>query len=148
MLLVTTFVGIRVVAGRSRTRAGRPHAVCGQSMLIHTCHAALCGGLDKTLSERHDRGMARARHGICESNTAALCKSNCKDTIKTLSGTAWQGTAWARHGMCELALILWGSGSQTFFNCIPPWQAISINCTLHRSKKFVINIVAVIWAWR
>jgi hypothetical protein len=50
--------------------------------------------------------MARARHGMCESNTAALCKSNGKDTIYTLSGTAWQGnamgTAWARHGMCEL----------------------------------------------
>jgi hypothetical protein len=35
--------------------------------------------------------MARAWHGMCESNTAALCKSNGKDTIKTLSGTAWQG---------------------------------------------------------
>jgi hypothetical protein len=71
-------------------------------------HAALCRGLEKSLSERHGRGMALARHGICESNTAALCKSNGKDTIKTLSGTAWQGNgmgaAWERHGMCKLAL--------------------------------------------
>jgi hypothetical protein len=36
-------------------------------------------------------GTARERHGMCESNTAALCKSNGKDTIETLSGTAWQG---------------------------------------------------------
>jgi hypothetical protein len=38
-LLITTFVELRVVAGRSRTRAGRPHAVSGRPMLIHTCHA-------------------------------------------------------------------------------------------------------------
>jgi hypothetical protein len=83
MLLITTFVELRVVAERSRARAGRPHAVSGRSMLIHTCHAhtALCRGLENSLSERHGRGMARARHGIYESDTSALCKSNGKDTI-------------------------------------------------------------------
>jgi hypothetical protein len=35
--------------------------------------------------------MARHRHGMCESNTAALCKSNGKDKIETLNSTAWQG---------------------------------------------------------
>jgi hypothetical protein len=54
-------------------------------------HAALCRGLEKSFSETHGRGMARARHDMCESKTAALGKSNEKDTIKTLSGTAWQG---------------------------------------------------------
>jgi hypothetical protein len=29
MLLITNFVELRVVAGRSRTQAGRPHAVSG-----------------------------------------------------------------------------------------------------------------------
>jgi hypothetical protein len=85
MLLITTYVELRVVTGRSRTRAGRPHAVFGRPMLIHTCHAhahaALCRDHEKSLSERHGRGMARARHGMCESNTAVLCKSNGKDTI-------------------------------------------------------------------
>jgi hypothetical protein len=88
MLLITTFVELRVVAGRNRTRAGRPHAVSGRPMLIQICHAmpcralaALCRGLEKSLSERHGRGMAWARHDMCESNTAALCKSNEKDTI-------------------------------------------------------------------
>jgi hypothetical protein len=65
MLPIKTFVEIRVVAGRSRKRAGRPHAVSGRPMLIHTCHAhaALCRGLEKSLSEGHGRGIARARHG-------------------------------------------------------------------------------------
>jgi hypothetical protein len=54
-------------------------------------HAALFRGLEKSLSERHGRGMAWALHGMFESNTVALCKSNEKDTIQTLSGTAWQG---------------------------------------------------------
>jgi hypothetical protein len=44
-------------------------------------HAALCRGLDKSLYEGHGFGMARARNGICDSNTAALCKSNGQDTI-------------------------------------------------------------------
>jgi hypothetical protein len=82
-MLLIIFVELRVVAGRSRTRAGRPHAVFGRPMLIHTCHAhaALCRGLEQPLSKRHGCGMARARHGMYESNTAALCKSNGKDTI-------------------------------------------------------------------
>jgi hypothetical protein len=82
-MLLITFVELRVVAGRSRKRASRPHTVSGRLMLIHTCHAhvALYRGLEKSLSERHGRGMARARHGMCESNTAALCKSTGKDTI-------------------------------------------------------------------
>jgi hypothetical protein len=91
MLLITNYVEPRVVAGRSRKRAGRPHAVSGRSMLIHTCHAhaALWHGLEKSISKRHGRGMARASHGMCKSNTAALYKSNVKDTIYILSGTAW-----------------------------------------------------------
>jgi len=43
--------------------------------------------------------MVRAWHGKCESDTAALCKSNGKDTFQTLNGTAW-----TRHAMCESAL--------------------------------------------
>jgi hypothetical protein len=53
----------------------------GRPMLY--AHAAIWRGLGHSLSERHFRGMAqaRARHGKCESNTAALCKPNGKDTI-------------------------------------------------------------------
>ena len=54
--------------------------------------------------------MAWARHGNCESDTPALCKSNGKDTFSTLSGTARQGNvmgavrAW--HAMCESAFTM------------------------------------------
>jgi hypothetical protein len=60
MLLTATFVEIRMVAGRSRTRAGRPQTVSVRPILIHTCHAhaSLCRGIEKSLSERHGRGMA------------------------------------------------------------------------------------------
>jgi hypothetical protein len=97
MLLITTFVKLRLVARRIRTQAGlpqcrlwtvdvNPHMPCACRT-----HAALCRGLEKSLSERHGHGMARAQHVMRESNTAVLCKSNGKDTIQTLSGTAWQG---------------------------------------------------------
>jgi hypothetical protein len=60
------FVELRVVAGRTQMRAGRPHAVSGRSMLIHTrhAHAALCRGLEKLLSEMHAHGMAQVRHDM------------------------------------------------------------------------------------
>jgi hypothetical protein len=69
MLLVTIFVELRVVAGRSRSRAGSPQAV---SRRLY-CAVAL--------RKRHGQSMAWARHGKCESDTAALCKSNGKDAF-------------------------------------------------------------------
>jgi hypothetical protein len=106
LLLITNFLELRVAAGRRRTLAGRQHSVSGRPML--NSHIPCCSpdvtlprpgrGLEKTLPESHIRGMAWERNGMCESNTAALCKSNGKDTISTFSGTAWQGnsrgTAW------------------------------------------------------
>jgi hypothetical protein len=62
-------------AGRSPTC--RLWTADANSHMPYSAHAALCRGLEKLLSERH----GRARHGMCESNTAALCKSNGKDTI-------------------------------------------------------------------
>ena len=64
MLLITIFVELRVVAGRSRTRAGSPQAVSRRPC----CAVAL-------------RRTALSEHGRCESDTAALCKSNGKDTF-------------------------------------------------------------------
>jgi len=68
MLLVTTFVELHVVAGRSRKRVSRPHAVSRRPMLIHACHAVLCRGLEKSLSERHGRSTAWAWHGMASVN--------------------------------------------------------------------------------
>jgi hypothetical protein len=85
MLLITNFLELDVVAGISRTLADRPYAVSGRPMLIHTYHAVTqprpCHGLQMSLSERHIRSMAGERHGMRESNTAALCESDGKDTI-------------------------------------------------------------------
>jgi len=70
MLLITTFVELRVVAGRSRGRgkvAQRP-SLDGRAV-------------PWPWEERHHRSMAWAWYGKCESDTAALCKSNGKDTF-------------------------------------------------------------------
>jgi hypothetical protein len=60
MLLITTFVGLRVVAGRSRTRAGRPQGVSGRSILIHTCHAMSMPRCAVALRSRFQNGMVVA----------------------------------------------------------------------------------------
>jgi hypothetical protein len=93
MLLITTFVELCVVAWRSRTRADRPHAFSGRPMIIHTCRAVPWHWevAFRTAWSWHGMGATWAQHGMCESNKAALCKSNGKDTIQTLSRTAWYG---------------------------------------------------------
>ena len=73
MLLITIFAELRVVAGRSRTRAGSPQAVSRRP-----CCAVV---LRRTAWSEHGMGAAWAWHGKCESDTAALCKSNGKDTF-------------------------------------------------------------------
>jgi hypothetical protein len=82
MLLITIFVELRVVAGRSRTRAGSPQGVYRRPCCVVA--------LRRTAWSEHGMGAAWAWHGKCESDAAAPCKSNGKD-IKTLSGTSWQG---------------------------------------------------------
>jgi hypothetical protein len=99
MLLITTFVELRVVAGRSRTRAGRPHAVSGRPMLIHKCHPMSMPRCAVALRSRFQNGMARALHGrsmACVNQTRPHCVNQMgKTKSKPLA---------ARHGMCELAL--------------------------------------------
>jgi len=75
-ILMTTFVELRVVTGRSRTRAGRPQAVCRRPMLIHTCHVMPmprpCRVVTwpwevvfRTASSEHGRGAAWAWQRMC-----------------------------------------------------------------------------------
>jgi hypothetical protein len=73
MLLITIFVELGMVAGRSRTRAGSPQAVSRRS-----CCAVASR---RTAWSEHVMGAAWPWHGKCESDTAALCKSNGKDTF-------------------------------------------------------------------
>jgi len=73
MLLITIFVELRVVAGRSRKLAGSPQAVSRRP-----CCAVV---LRRTAWSEHGMGAAWLWHDECESDTAALCKSNGKDTF-------------------------------------------------------------------
>ena len=88
MLLISIFVELRVVAGRSRTRAGSPQAVG-------------CRGLEKN-------GMVRAWHGrgmASVNQTRPHCVNQMGKThSKPLTARHGRGTAWARHAMCESAL--------------------------------------------
>jgi hypothetical protein len=88
MHLTTIFVELRVVAGRSRTRAGNPQAVsrrpcCAVALRrtawsehgmasVNQTRPHCVNQMGKTLSKhsaaRHGRGTARARHAMCESS--------------------------------------------------------------------------------
>jgi hypothetical protein len=87
MLLITIFVELRVVAGRSRTRAGSPQAVSRRPCCAVALRV-LCRGLEKS-------GMVRAWHGrgmASVNQTRPYCVNQMgKKHSKTLSGTAWQG---------------------------------------------------------
>jgi hypothetical protein len=78
------------------------------SHMPYHAHAALCLGLKKSLSERHGRSMARARHGrdmACVNQTRPHCVNQMeKNKSKPLAARHGRVTAWARHGMFELAI--------------------------------------------
>ena len=84
MLLITIFVELCVVAGGSRRRAGSPQAVPRRP-----CFAIAL----RTAWSQQGMSTAWAWHGKRESDTAALCRSNGKETFQTLSGMAWQGNS-------------------------------------------------------
>jgi len=73
MLLITIFVELRLVAGRSRTWTGSPQAISRRPC----CAVAL----RRTAWSEHGMGMAWEWHDKCESDRAELCKSNGIDTF-------------------------------------------------------------------
>jgi hypothetical protein len=108
MPLITNFVEICVVAGRSRTRSGRPHAVSGRPMLIHICHAIPTPRYAVALKSRFQNSMVVAWHGrgmACVNQTRPYCVNQMgKTQSKPLAAWHDRGMAWERCGMCELAL--------------------------------------------
>jgi len=103
MLLITIFVELRVVAGRSRTREGSPQAVSRRpwcAVDLRRTAAVLCRGLEKN-------GMVRAWHGrgmASVNQTLPHCVNQMGNThSKPLAARHGRGTAWARHAMCESA---------------------------------------------
>jgi hypothetical protein len=88
MLLITIFVELRVVAGRSRTRAGSPQAASRRPC----CAVAL----RRTAWARHGPGMASVNQ------TRPHCINQMEKThSKPLAVRHGRGMAWARHAMCE-----------------------------------------------
>jgi len=95
MLLITIFVEVRVVAGRSRTRAGSP-----QSVSRRPCRAVPCRGLGKNGMVRtwYGRGMASVNQ------TRPHCVNQMGKThSKSFAARHGRGMAWVRHAMCKSA---------------------------------------------
>jgi len=88
VLLITIFVELGVVAGRSRKRACSPQAVSRRP-----CSAV---ALRRTAWSEH--GMASV------SQTRSHCVNQMGKThSKPLAARHGSGTAWARHALCESA---------------------------------------------
>jgi hypothetical protein len=93
MLLITNCLELGVVAGISRTLASRQQAVT----LLRLCH-----GLERSLSERHIRGMAGERQGngmVCVNQTRPHCVNQMgKTPSESLAERHGRGTAWEQQG--------------------------------------------------
>ena len=91
MLLITTFVELRLVAGRSRTRAGSPQAVPRRMY----CAVAL----RRTAWSEHGIGMA----GVNQTQTHCVNQTG-KTHSKPLGAGHGRGTAWAQNGHGRLCV--------------------------------------------
>jgi hypothetical protein len=99
MLMITNFVELRVVAGRSRTRAGRLQTASGGPTLIHTCHDQAAPTLSCAVALRcFQKGMVVAWHGHSMAGVNQT-RSHCinqmgKTQSKPLAARHGRGTAW------------------------------------------------------
>jgi hypothetical protein len=100
MILVTTFVELRVVAGRNRKRVGRPQTVSRRPMLIHPCHAVPMPHPGCALSWPWEVAFRTAWHVTASVNqTRPICANQMgKTQSKPLAARNGRGMAWARHG--------------------------------------------------
>jgi hypothetical protein len=101
-MLLITFVELRVVALRTRTRAAHPDAVSGRLMQIHTCHAMPMPCCAVAFRSRFQNDMVVVLHGrgmACVNQTRPHCANQMgKTQSKPLAARYGRGTAWARHG--------------------------------------------------
>ena len=113
MLLIKIFVELRVVAGRSRMRAGSPQAVSRRPC----CTVAL--------EERHGQRMAWARHGhgmTSVNQTRPHCVNQMGKThSKPLAARHGRGTAWARHGH-GMGTACYGWIGLSCADCLEIWE--------------------------
>jgi hypothetical protein len=102
MLLITTFVA----AGRSRTQAGRPHAVSGRPRQFTRAMPCPCRTVPWPWEVAFRRawswqGTGAAWHVWIKHGRTVLIKWERQS--KPLAAWQGRGTAWERHCMCELA---------------------------------------------
>jgi hypothetical protein len=101
LLLVTTFVELRVVAGRSRTRAGRPHAVSGRSTLVQIYHAVFMPRCAMALRDRFQNGMVVSWQG-----NGMACVNQTRPSCVNQTGNTQSKPLAERHGMCGLTFTM------------------------------------------
>ena len=135
MLLITIFVELCMVAGRSRTRAGSPQAVSRRPC----CAVAL----RRTAWSEH--GMGR---GIASVNqTRSHCVNQMGKTHSNpLAARHGSGTAWARHAMCESAFLVPWSRKGSAIPPLPLWavrpvQSLSACTRVHFTFTLPLRIV-------
>jgi hypothetical protein len=123
MLLITIFVELCVVAGRSRTRAGSPTGRLWAAVLFRGHEK---NGMDRAW---HGRGIGMAS----VNQTRPHCVNQMGKThSKPLAARHGMGAAWARHAMCESALRVPATLSvvergrclkyTTHLHILPPWE--------------------------
>ena len=122
-----SFVKVRVVAGRSRTRAGSPQAVSRRP-----CHAVAL------------RITAWSEHGMASVNQTRphFVSQMGKTYSKPLAARHGRGTAWTRHSMCKSALtmlrVMWRCVPDASYECSP-----CSGCQSVRSAILTLKMVAV-----
>jgi hypothetical protein len=105
-LLITNFLELRVVAGRSWMLAGCQHAVSGRPGLINTYHAVpmllACHDPAMALRGHFQKGIFVAWQGngmVCVNQTLPHCVNQMGETqSKLVSEWHGRGTAGERHG--------------------------------------------------
>jgi hypothetical protein len=107
MLLVTTFVELRVVAGRWLPTC-RLWMANGYSHMPFHAHVASMPRCVVALRSRFQNCTVVALHGrgtACVNQTWPYCVNQMGKTQSVpLAARHGRGMAWERHGMCELAL--------------------------------------------
>jgi hypothetical protein len=98
MLLITNFLELRVVAGRSRTRAGRPHAVCRRPMLIQNTMPFPCLDSAVALRDRFQNGIF-----VAWQVNGVVCVNQTRQHCINQMGKTQSKALTERHGTCESA---------------------------------------------
>jgi hypothetical protein len=102
-------------------------------------HAALCRGLEKSLSERHGNAMSRARHGMaCVNQTRPHCVNKMgKTQSNPLAARHGQGMGMAWYVWISLKLLVYVPSTLIFETSALCSQSIRISYErLHKQQLF------------